>query len=84
VQEKARCGNDSFRFEFVRNGICRGNRYWFWLNRNLADSPIRHWYVYVVQTPEGNHCLQKYSMHSSLHTSPEKLALLDVFGIAAA
>lgn len=68
-----------FVLEFQRNALHKEHKYWIWLYRNISDKPVYHWYVYLVETPEGVTSVHRHSMHSVVNISPEELVAKHAF-----
>jgi hypothetical protein len=68
-----------FVLEFKRSAIKDGNNYWIWLYRNISEKPVYHWYIYLVQHPDGETEVCRHSMHSVVNLSPEELVAKHAF-----
>lgn len=68
-----------FVLEFQRSALHKDLKYWVWLYRNISDKPVWHWYVFLVQTPDGATTIHRHSMHSVVNMSPEELVAKHAF-----
>jgi hypothetical protein len=78
-KETAGIKGGEFVLEFQRSVLHKEHKYWIWLYRNISDKPVYHWYVYLVETPEGVTSLHRHSMHSVVNISPEELVAKHAF-----
>lgn len=81
MQRVAGIQGGEFVLEYLRSAVYEGAKYWIWLYRNVSDRPIWHWYVLVVEKPDGSSKVQSHAMHTVVTLPPEELVVHHAFGL---